>query len=103
MYYSKDNPTEKDPNYINKLTMHVIQKPGKQYLKWQEILRCLSFLPCKALKAVAAQAGFVKSTKQRTIGSPFRCIAHKYEPISRFIKVITFYDKRFSAISKLLK
>jgi len=30
-------------------------------------------IPCKALKAVAAQAGFAKSTKQRIKGSPPRC------------------------------
>lgn len=30
--------------------------------------------PCNALKAVAAQAGFAKSTKQRIRGSPPRCI-----------------------------
>jgi hypothetical protein len=30
-------------------------------------------IPCKALKAVAAQGGFAKSTKQRIKGSPPRC------------------------------
>lgn len=31
-------------------------------------------LPCRAVRAVAAHAGFSKSTKQRTTGSPFLCI-----------------------------
>jgi len=30
-------------------------------------------IPCNALRAVAAQAGFAKSTKQRIRGSPPRC------------------------------
>lgn len=35
-------------------------------------------IPCKALIAVAAQAGFAKSTKQRIKGSPPRCIEQPF-------------------------
>lgn len=49
-------------------------------------------LPCKALMAVAAHAGFAKSTKQRMSGSPPRCIMNKLE---------CQYEEPFSNKSKM--
>ena len=36
-------------------------------------------IPCNALRAVAAQAGLAKSTKQRIRGSPPRCNKHVFQ------------------------